>query len=244
MTARPVTKQPRSKTASSFELTWVRSPVERTEEGIPAELMVLKDIQKLIIRQTADTIGVGCNQDNEYRILNKTKQQVFFATEETTCCCRCLCGPARSFNIYLQNKHGQEIVRFVRPVRCDGCCCMCCMMRLMIQTPDGEVLGYVKQKWKLFGAKVVVETFDGKPILEIVTSCCPCRCFRDMEFKVFALETEEEGAIKKQWRGKKDTLNVDHEQFIINFPSNLDVIGKTLLIGASFLMDFMFFEMT
>ena len=50
------------------------------------------------------------------------------------------------------------------------------------------------------------------------------------------------GKISKQWTGLAREAFTDADNFGVNFPMDTAVKNKALLIGAVFLIDFMFFE--
>jgi hypothetical protein len=52
----------------------------------------------------------------------------------------------------------------------------------------------------------------------------------------------EVGKISKQWSGLLREAFTDADNFGISFPMDLDVRMKAVLLGAMFLIDFMFFE--
>ena len=52
----------------------------------------------------------------------------------------------------------------------------------------------------------------------------------------------EVGKITKQWSGLGKEAFTDAENFGVSFPIDLDVKMKATLLGALFLIDFMFFE--
>jgi hypothetical protein len=54
----------------------------------------------------------------------------------------------------------------------------------------------------------------------------------------------EVGKVTKQWSGVAREAFTDADNFGINFPMDLDVRIKTVLLAAVFLIDFMFFEQT
>ncbi|XP_077865055.1 phospholipid scramblase 1-like [Saccoglossus kowalevskii] len=50
------------------------------------------------------------------------------------------------------------------------------------------------------------------------------------------------GKISKQWSGMVKEMFTDADNFGITFPMDLDVNMKAVMLGACFLIDFMFFE--
>ena len=70
-----------------------------------------------------------------------------------------------------------------------------------------------------------------------------CSCGADIEFKVYAADGATEiGKISKQWAGYFNEAFIGCDIFGINFPKDLDVTKKALLLGATFLIDYNFFE--
>ena len=54
--------------------------------------------------------------------------------------------------------------------------------------------------------------------------------------------TTQVGKISKQWSGLLREAFTDADNFGVSFPMDLDVRMKATLLGALFLVDFMFFE--
>ena len=67
---------------------------------------------------------------------------------DTDCCTRQCCGPLRPFDIQVTDNYQREVIRLVRPLRCQGCCFPCCLQELEIQSPPGQVIGYVRERYK------------------------------------------------------------------------------------------------
>ena len=68
-------------------------------------------------------------------------------------------------------------------------------------------------------------------------------CCNDIDFEVLTLDGEQQiGKITKQWSGALTEIFTDADNFGITFPMDLDVKVKATLLGAVFLIDFMYFE--
>ena len=92
---------------------------------------------------------------------------------------------------------------------------------------------------KAFVQKVTLDL----DILEGPRECCYCYCGEDFEFTVYAADgVTEIGKISKQWTGYFNELK-GCDVFGINFPRDLEVTKKSLLLGATFLIDYNFFEL-
>uniref|UniRef100_A0A8C3A5H6 Phospholipid scramblase n=1 Tax=Cyclopterus lumpus TaxID=8103 RepID=A0A8C3A5H6_CYCLU len=77
-----------------------------------------------------------------------------------------------------------------------------------------------------------------------VGQCFACNCCGDVNFEVRSEDDSDTpiGRISKQWSGLLKEVFTDTDNFGIQFPLDLDVKMKAVLMGACFLIDFMFFE--
>lgn len=81
-------------------------------------------------------------------------------------------------------------------------------------------------------------------MLRISGPCVACSCCADVHFEVKSLDDKYVvGKISKHWTGLVRELFTDADNFGIQFPLDLDVKMKAVMLGACFLIDFMFFEM-
>ena len=65
----------------------------------------------------------------------------------------------------------------------------------------------------------------------------------DQNFRTYCtLDGTEVGKITKQWTGIVKESLTDADNFGVTFPLDLDARVKATLLGAVFLMDFMYFE--
>ncbi|KAF7667073.1 hypothetical protein LDENG_00079400 [Lucifuga dentata] len=97
-----------------------------------------------------------------------------------------------------------------------------------------------------FGQEVITVT---RP-LKCMSCFFPC-CLQELEvqsppdvdFEILTMdEVSKIGKISKQWTGLLREAFTDSDNFGIQFPMDLDVRMKAVMIGACFLIDFMFFE--
>uniref|UniRef100_A0A1I8F3X7 Phospholipid scramblase n=1 Tax=Macrostomum lignano TaxID=282301 RepID=A0A1I8F3X7_9PLAT len=101
--------------------------------GCPRGLEYLSQLDQLIIKQKKETFEVisGFEMQNRYSVQNSTGQQVFFARESSDNCVRQCCGPQRSFELFVEDYQGNEVLRISRPYKCVCChqvcsCANCC----------------------------------------------------------------------------------------------------------------------
>uniref|UniRef100_A0A8C4SW64 Phospholipid scramblase n=1 Tax=Erpetoichthys calabaricus TaxID=27687 RepID=A0A8C4SW64_ERPCA len=85
------------------------------------------------------------------------------------------------------------------------------------------------------GCEVVLSLL--KTCSKIQGPCCGCRCCADVNFKVLSLDGNSEvGMITKQWGGILREAYTNADNFGVQFPMDLDVKVKAVMLGACFLI--------
>ncbi|XP_061862017.1 phospholipid scramblase 1 [Colius striatus] len=211
----------------------------------PPGLEYLTQIDQILIHQQIELLEIltGFETNNKYEIKNALGQRVYFAAEDTDCCTRNCCGPSRPFTLRIIDNMNHEVITLQRPLRCSSCCFPCCLQELEVQAPPGTPVGYVVQNWHPCLPKFTIQNEKRMDILKITGPCVVCSCCEDINFEVKSVdETATVGRISKQWSGLLKEAVTDADNFGITFPMDLDVKMKAVMIGACFLIDFMFFE--
>ncbi|XP_074154491.1 phospholipid scramblase 1-like isoform X2 [Sminthopsis crassicaudata] len=211
----------------------------------PPGLEYLSQIDQLVIQQQVEILEalIGFETNNKYEIKNSLGQRIYFAVEENDCCTRNCFGTLRPYVIKILDNFGREVINFKRPLRCASCYFPCCLQKLEIQSPSGVPIGYVTQNWHPFLPKYTVLDENHQKVLKIVGPCMVCTCCTDIDFEIKSLnEKTTVGKITKQWSGVIKEMFTDADNFSIQFPLDLDVKMKAVMLGACFLIDFMFFE--
>jgi hypothetical protein len=221
--------------------------------GIPAGLEYLSQIDQLLVHQQVEIFELftGWETSNKYQIKNTVGQQVYFAGEESDMCMRQCCGPSRSFTMHITDNFGREVIRVTRDFKCcagwNCCACSdCCAMEVRVEAPVGQTIGFIKQQQSCLAPTYAVMDAHMDKVLMIEGPMCICQgpcCMGDVEFKVMSSDmVHQVGKISKQWTGLMKEYFTDADNFGVSFPMDLDVRIKASLIGAVFLIDFMFFE--
>lgn len=183
---------------------------------------------------------------NKYTIRNAAGLKTYWAAEINNYFIMYYCGTQRPFEIRILDAAGFEVIRLLRPYRCTFWCCPCCLQVLDVMAPPGNFLGRVKQEWTIVRPCYRIENAFGKTVLRIRGPIFPCNiCARDIVFTILTPDGKRQvGAIRKMWSGLLREAFTDADFYGLNFPPKLDVGLKALLLGAVFLIDFMFFEST
>uniref|UniRef100_A0A8C5ME76 Phospholipid scramblase n=1 Tax=Leptobrachium leishanense TaxID=445787 RepID=A0A8C5ME76_9ANUR len=214
---------------------WMPAPA--TIPNCPPGLEYLSQIDQLLVHQQVELLEAftGFETNNKYEIKNSLGQRVYFAAEENDCCTRNCCGAARSFTMTIIDNTGREIIKLLRPYRCSSCCFPCCLQKLEVQAPPGATIGYVKQNWHPCLPKFTILNDREEEVLKISGPCMPCSCCTDVNFEALDGETSV-GRISKQWTGLVKEYFTDADNFGVQFPMDLDVKLKAVVLGACFLI--------
>ncbi|XP_064639681.1 phospholipid scramblase 1-like isoform X5 [Lineus longissimus] len=222
---------------------WMQPP--QAPANCPPGLEYLAQIDQLLVHQQVELLEAftGFETNNKYEIKNSMGQRVYFAAEDNDCCTRQCCGPSRPFGMKIMDNTNREVVHLQRPLRCTTCWCPCCLQKVEVSAPPGNVIGYVKQAWSVCVPKFKIQNAQEETVLTIEGPCFTCSICGDVEFQVMSADGGTNvGKISKQWTGLAKELFTDADNFGMTFPMDLDVNIKAVLLGAVFLIDFMFFE--
>lgn len=220
-------------------------PLPQVQIDCPPGLEYLTQIDQLLIQQQVELLEAftGFETNNKYKICNSLGQQVYFAAEDTDCCTRQCCGPGRPFEMQIHDNMQREVIHLSRPLRCSSCWFPCCLQEVEVQAPIGNIVGYCAQLWSVCIPKFAIQNANRETVLLIEGPFCQCNMCGDVEFQVLSADGQNQvGKISKQWTGLVREAFTDADNFGITFPMDLDVKIKAVILGACFLIDFMFFE--
>ncbi|XP_021968253.1 phospholipid scramblase 1 [Folsomia candida] len=215
--------------------------------NVPYGLEYLAHLDQIFVKQKIEALEVilGCETNNKYIVKDAAGRDMFTAKESTDFCTRQCCGNIRPFDLLIKDFSGQEVIHLTRPLACGSCCFPCCLQSIQIFAGNGELLGTIEQVWTFWIPKYLVKNGNGEVVLKIEGPCCTCACCADVDFKILSVSGDiEVGRISKKWSGLLKEAFTDADNFGITFPMDLDVKMKAVMLGALFLIDFMFFEHT
>jgi len=213
--------------------------------GCPAGLEYLTQIDQLLVKQKVEMLEMmtGMETNNKYKVKNSMGQDIYKAKEKSDFCTRQCCGPIRCFQLEITDNTDREVIHLDRPLNCSTCCFPCCLQEMTVTSPiSGETLGKIKQRWHPCLPIFEIQDADGNTVLEMEGPFCAMSCCNDVNFPIKTTGGQEVGKITKQWTGMVKEAFTDADNFGVSFPMDLDVKTKATLLGAVFLIDFMFFE--
>uniref|UniRef100_A0A8D0GHU9 Phospholipid scramblase n=1 Tax=Sphenodon punctatus TaxID=8508 RepID=A0A8D0GHU9_SPHPU len=224
---------------------WMEAPLSLP--NCPPGLEYLSQVDQILIHQQIEVMEAitGWEMNNKYQIKNSLGQMVYFAAEEGDFIALQR-GACRPFTIKIFNSAGQAVMAIQKSDKCTCFCCLCCcascMEELEIQAPLGTSIGHITRNYHPCVPKFTVQNEKKMDVLKIAGPCCPYSCGSDVNFEVLSVDGTPVGRICRQWTGWMRESYTDADNFGIQFPLDLDVKMKALIMGACFLLDFMFYE--
>jgi len=238
----PVTDQPTSDVLSGF------AP---KSSGLAEGLHVLENSSKITITQRWPKCLelLGCWEfKNHYRITGEFGDYLMVAKEESSCCDRYWCANSRPFEMSVVDTLENEVLRFERPLRCMFCPSDCCYpnwLQTLRVYSNGQFIGRIQEpaaccdvKLEVFGRDDETKKFEvGASMWKYCCTWC-----QDVDYPVVNESGVEMGAVTWKFRGCCTEIMTDSDSFCLSFPREMPVEDKALLIGATMLLDFMYYE--
>ncbi|XP_046746997.1 phospholipid scramblase 2 isoform X2 [Diprion similis] len=209
----------------------------------PSGLEYLMALDRLMVDQQVELLEAftGWETANKYVVKDPRGQVVYYVAEESHFCGRMCCGKYRPFNMRIVDVTMKEVISLHRPLQCSSCCFPCCLQEMEVCS-NGVQIGSIAQNWNPIRPSFSICDASGDSVLSIKGPICMCSCF-DIDFDVLSVDGEHKvGRISKKWSGFAREVFTDSDMFGISFPGDLDVKIKAVLLGACFLIDFMYFE--
>jgi len=211
--------------------------------GSPQSLHALASLDFLLVKKKIELMEAisGCETKNRYHIFNRSEQELFTAKEDTDWCTRQICGQARPVELPVMNSGGEQVLNISRPYRCQGCCFPCYLQMAEVST-GGSQLGSVEQEWSFLLPNLVIKDEGGNPIFRLSLPNW-CVCCDDLLYKIYSEQDGSEvGGITRKWPGFCKQALTEACHYELYFPGDLDIKMKATLLGALFLVDFMYGE--
>lgn len=240
-----VTMQPGITVPPGF---WVAS--QGPVANCPAGLELLLPLDRIVCHQEVELLEAftGWECKNKYAVKNQQGAQLYYAFEESDGCERFWCSNSRGFTLRLVNSANQEVLRIVRPFKCLAgdalCCCLgdCCKPLLheaSVQLPNGTHLGKVREYVQC--CHPAYRVFDENDKVQLKIEGPICKWCQD-DYHLSTTDGQSIGVIRKEWGGMARECWTKATDFSVQFPLDLDVKMKAVLLGATFLIDFVAYE--
>lgn len=214
-------------------------------------------------------IVTGCETPNRYSVFAKNNlgQTVllFKCKEESECCTRTYCrGDSRPFKMKVKHISNPNVdddfmntfALFNRPFQCTCCCLARPELTGTYKDEFGAQIGKITEPCTLCDPHLDITDSKGNLKYKIHGDCCQCGfCCRsdvcgkcsDVIFPIFAANVTDYninnkiGAVRKVCSGVAELIS-DADNFEITFPSDATPEDKLMLIGATLMIDYRYYE--
>jgi hypothetical protein len=201
-------------------------------------LVALENTQRLFVKQHVEMFEAmtGWETANQYTVLDQNGNIMYNCKEESGACMRQCCKSNRSFQLHINDANNNPILLIDRPFRFFW-------QEILVTDVSGtgfnsQVLGTIQRKFSCCSKEFRVINSEGRQLFRISAGI-----FSPWSFYLYdSTSGAQLGIIQKKWSGLAQELFTDADNFGIEYPQNLSRESKALLMAATFLIDFMYFE--
>jgi len=195
-------------------------------------------------------------------VVSKDKKHTLMkGRERSSCLCRACCGDRRSFRMAMETEGKDEdrspVFEMDRPWHCRWFCFPCSFCTQVINVySHGRPLGHVRERCWICTPHLNV--WDERDTLRYTmvgeNMCCRCslcsgaccwciKCCPDFTFSIRdGVSGHEEGTVTKKFSGVGKELFTNADNYKMKFPPNASPNDRALLVSASVLIDYLYFE--
>ena len=237
-------------------------------------IVLLSESQVAYVRQKPCLLEVvsGYDTQNIYDVYSRNKDgnmvYLFKCKEDSGCCERMYCrGDSKPFKLLVKHITNPNVIEedfmntyavFDRPFKCTCCCLERPKMKGYYQSMEGKMFGSVSEPWTCYDPMFLIKDMNKEPHFQIRADCCQCgllcrnscgKC-SDIVFPIYPANCEDYdiknsiGMIKKVAGDFVQELVTEADNFEVLFPQNASPEEKLLLIGATLMIDYRYFEDT
>ncbi|XP_069500732.1 phospholipid scramblase 3-like isoform X2 [Ambystoma mexicanum] len=179
--------------------------------GVPPGLEYLTQIDQVVVNEKFSSAQ---RWGRNYELVNTLGQRIFTGKQEVVCC-----GPP--YNFHIADNNNKEVMQLLVPCQCT------CSPNLEIHCPPGNIIGYSVWNWSTFVTSLSIQNATKQTVLVVVGPGFQTNLFGDVNFEVKSNdETHTVGMIRRE-----------SGHFSVQFPLDLDVNIKAVLIGSCFFLE-------
>lgn len=185
-----------------------------------------------LVRQQKEwgAILTGFEARNKYVATDAEGAELFYAAETGgSTVGRWVLQSMRPFTIHITDTDENLLFQIDRPFKFY-------FHRLEVRDAQGSHLGSIQRRWSWIRRRFAVLDARGQEVLQLLGPI-----LHPWTFQV-RRNGEQIGKITKKWSGLGKEMFTVADNFGVTFPSELEFAQKSLLLGAVFLIDFVYFE--
>ncbi|XP_059047220.1 phospholipid scramblase family member 5-like [Achroia grisella] len=222
----------------------------KTEDGIlvptPHLLHELSSVDRLFItkRLRVKTVLFLRGKKNRFYIRTPEKELVYTVEEENSWWVGYFLYGLRPLQLRVTDGEGAEVMRITRPYACTARVLPCQLQRIEVFAPPGCSIGTIEQQWTAIRPLYLVKDSDGFHLFWIRGPYMTLSLFKDVQFDITRPDGTTIGGTCKRWQGLTHALFLAPvtDRFGVAFDKDLTVEQKALLLAATLLMDYMYYD--
>ncbi|XP_056408196.1 phospholipid scramblase 2-like [Hyla sarda] len=190
---------------------------------VPPGLQELIPVSQFYINQKWNSMfQYSCTYD----LLGPNGNLVYQATENRECC-----GPR--MDVRVQDTQGYNVLHLLIPYEC-------CSWETKLQVIDasGQLLGYIEQNWSFSSASFDILNPLNQICLKVKGPGWGEGFMSDRVFQVLSADKSfMVGHITRVWKGISKEMFSREDKFVVQFPPDLEVSMKAILLSCTLLID-------
>ncbi|XP_051782154.1 phospholipid scramblase 2-like [Erpetoichthys calabaricus] len=218
--------------------TW--KPVEWMEvpevwDNCTSGLEYLSQVDQVLLHQQRELIeafdSMSCTR--KFQLKNSMGKMMYFATQTNIYQSANFRGYQQGFEMNIYDHSKREVIHLIQPFICSLIFCSWNIQQMEVQAPVGVVAGYVKETHHPTTYRFTIHDSAGETAL-FIKGQCQGLCFRrNANFDIF----------DRTWKSKIGTISTQYfldnfgDTLSIQFPKDLDVKLKAVILGASILIE-------
>ncbi|KAJ9593742.1 hypothetical protein L9F63_014715, partial [Diploptera punctata] len=213
----------------------------------PSGLDFLRGVTELQIQQTVelDDLLAYVESENRFQVKVPQGETIYVAAESSSKTQRMCCASNRAFQITLFDHSQQEAIRFTRILACTSWLFGCCLQELQVFSDIDMYAGSVIQEWSITAPSFKLINASNTVMFRLIgpksaTTCCGNNYQARFDLKNPEC-TMNLGNITHTWDNSSSDYNL-----VITFPTsgeiNVTNEMKAVILGAAFLLEYMYFE--
>ncbi|XP_072946142.1 phospholipid scramblase 2-like [Epargyreus clarus] len=219
---------------------------KQEEVSLPHILEDLTPVDRLLItkRLRVKSVLFLRGKKNRYFVRTPDQNLLYSVEEENSWWVGYFCYGLRPLQLKVTNSLGTEVMRINRPYACTARVLPCQLQHLEVFSPPGTRIGTIEQQWAPIRPIYMVRREDGEQLFWIRGPRVTISCFRDVQFHIMKTDGRQVGSTCKRWQGLVHAMFFAPvtDRFGVAFERDLSVEEKALLLAATLLMDYMYYD--
>ncbi|XP_052745396.1 phospholipid scramblase 2-like [Bicyclus anynana] len=212
----------------------------------PHVLQELESVERLFITKRLKVKNVLFLKGKRNKFIVRTPDEnlVYTIQEQNSWWVGYFCYGLRPLQLSVRDGAGVEVMRIDRPYACTSRVFPCQLQRVQVFSPPGTRIGCIQQKWTPIRPEYLVVKENGEQVFFIQGPLVTISCFRDIQFHIYRPDGTAVGSTCKRWQGVVHAMFLAPvcDKFGVAFERDLTVEEKALLLAATLLLDYMYYD--